>query len=71
MLLKERSYSKTSNTRLSGKETSERSGIVISDTNILIYLSKYILKPGILINNDTAISVVTKIEALGFSFQNI
>jgi predicted nucleic acid-binding protein len=43
---------------------------VIFDTNILIYLSKYILQPETLINNETAIFVVTKIEALGFAFQN-
>ena len=56
---------------MSGKEISERSGSVIFDTNILIYLSKYILKPEILINRETAISVVTKIEALGYPFKNI
>jgi len=44
---------------------------VVFDTNILIYLSKYILKPEGLITNETAISVVTKIEALGYSFQVI
>ena len=44
---------------------------MIFDTNILIYLSKYILKPEALINNETAISVVTKIEALGYPFPQI
>lgn len=44
---------------------------MIFDTNILIYLSKYILKPELLIDNEIAISVVTKIEALGYNFQNI
>jgi len=42
---------------------------VIFDTNILIYLSKYTLKPELLINNETAISVITKIEALGYNFK--
>jgi predicted nucleic acid-binding protein len=44
---------------------------VIFDTNVLIYLSKYILKPEAIINRYTAISVVTKIEALGYSFKNV
>ena len=44
---------------------------MIFDTNILIYLSKYTLKPELLINNETAISVITKIEALGYNFQNV
>lgn len=44
---------------------------MIFDTNILIYLSKYILKPEALIDNETAISVVTKIEALGCPFPQI
>jgi predicted nucleic acid-binding protein len=43
---------------------------VIFDTNILIYLSKYILKPEILLKGDIAISIITKIEVLGFAFKN-
>ncbi len=43
---------------------------MIFDTNILIYLSKYILKPETVSKAETAISVITKIEALGFPFKN-
>jgi predicted nucleic acid-binding protein len=43
---------------------------VIFDTNVLIYLSKYVLKPERILREETAISVITKIEALGFSFKN-
>ena len=43
---------------------------MIFDTNVLIYLSKYILKPERVLKDKTAISVITKIEVLGFSFTN-
>jgi len=43
---------------------------VIFDTNVLIYLSKYILNPEKILTDDTAISVITKIEVLRFAFQN-
>jgi predicted nucleic acid-binding protein len=42
---------------------------VIFDTNILIYFSKNILSPTI-VTGLSAISVVTKIEALGYPFPN-
>jgi predicted nucleic acid-binding protein len=41
---------------------------VIFDTKVLIYLSKYVLKPEVILREKAAISVITKIEALGFSF---
>ena len=43
---------------------------MIFDTNILIYLSKYTLNPDSIFsrNSKNAISVITKIEALGFRF---
>lgn len=43
---------------------------MILDTNVLIYLSKYILKPEKILTDDIAISIITKIEVLGFQFQN-
>lgn len=43
---------------------------MIFDTNILIYLSKNILKPEAIFVEDVAISVITKIEALGFNFKS-
>lgn len=43
---------------------------MIFDTNILIYLSKYIIKPEQILKDNAAISVITKIEALGYSFKN-
>ena len=43
---------------------------MIFDTNVLVYLSKYILKPEKILNEATDISVITKIEALGYSFKN-
>ncbi len=43
---------------------------MIFDTNVLIYLSKYIIRPEDVIKADTAISVITKIEVLGFAFKN-
>lgn len=45
---------------------------MIFDTNILIYLSKYTLNPDLIFskNSKSAISVITKIEALGFRFSN-
>ncbi len=45
---------------------------MIFDTNVLIYLSKYILKPDDVFSNktETSISIITKIEALGFNFIN-
>ncbi|QXV67265.1 type II toxin-antitoxin system VapC family toxin [Mucilaginibacter sp. 21P] len=49
---------------------SERNGIVIFDTNILIYLSNYTLSPEKLFLKHASISVITKIEALGFAFKN-
>jgi predicted nucleic acid-binding protein len=44
---------------------------VIFDTNVLIYLSKHILKPEKILKEKVSISIITKIEALGFAFQNI
>lgn len=43
---------------------------MIFDTNILIYLSKFTLNPDLIFtqNSKSAISVITKIEALGFHF---
>jgi predicted nucleic acid-binding protein len=43
---------------------------VIFDTNVLIYLSNYTLSPQNLFLNQAKISVITKIEALGFAFKN-
>lgn len=43
---------------------------MIFDTNILIYLSKYTLTPDKIFIEPVAISVITKIEALGFAFTN-
>ena len=43
---------------------------MILDTNVLIYLSKYILQPERILNEEAAISIITKIEVLGFQFQN-
>jgi len=43
---------------------------VIFDTNVLIYLSKNLLDPEKVLKNEIAISVITKIEALGFTFKN-
>ena len=43
---------------------------MIFDKNVLIYLSKFMLKPDRIFGNDDAISIITKIEALGFKFQN-
>jgi len=43
---------------------------VIFDTNILIYLSKYIIKPETIVTDSSAISVITKIEVLGYPFPN-
>jgi predicted nucleic acid-binding protein len=44
---------------------------VIFDTNVLIYLSKYILDPEKILQQKISISVITKIEALGYNFKNI
>jgi predicted nucleic acid-binding protein len=44
---------------------------VIFDTNVLIYLSKNILNPDKALTQIASISVITKIEALGFSFSKI
>jgi predicted nucleic acid-binding protein len=43
---------------------------VIFDTNVLIYLSNYTLSPQNLFLQQAKISVITKIEALGFAFKN-
>ena len=43
---------------------------MIFDTNILIYLSNYTLSSQNIFLNKASISVITKIEALGFSFKN-
>jgi predicted nucleic acid-binding protein len=43
---------------------------VIFDSNVLIYLSKYALDPERILKDEIAISVITKIEVLGFSFKN-
>jgi predicted nucleic acid-binding protein len=42
---------------------------VIFDTNVPIYLSNYTLSPQNLFLSQASISVITKIEALGFSFK--
>ncbi|MCJ8208741.1 type II toxin-antitoxin system VapC family toxin [Mucilaginibacter sp. RS28] len=42
---------------------------MIFDTNVLIYLSKYIIKPEEIINEQSSISIITKIEALGYAFE--
>ena len=70
MTLKVKIYSLILKILQNGKGRSERNGIVIFDTNILIYLSKYKLSPEILLTEPVAISVITKIEALGFAFKN-
>jgi len=44
---------------------------VIFDSNVLIYLSKYKLDPQKILQKNAAISVITKIEALGYAFANI
>lgn len=44
---------------------------MIFDTNILIYLSKYLLSPQKILTQQAKISVITKIEALGYQFKNI
>ena len=43
---------------------------MIFDTNVLIYLSKFTLNHERILNEETAISIITKIEVLGFQFQN-
>lgn len=43
---------------------------MIFDTNILIYLSKSILSPEKIFTQQARISVITKIEALGYPFKN-
>ncbi|WP_162499828.1 type II toxin-antitoxin system VapC family toxin [Mucilaginibacter terrigena] len=43
---------------------------MIFDTNILIYLSNYTLTLPNIILNQASISVITKIEALGYAFKN-
>ena len=43
---------------------------MIFDTNVLIYLSKFILKPEQILNDENSISIITKIEVLGFQFLN-
>jgi len=43
---------------------------VIFDTNILIYLSKYTLSLQKILSQPAKISVITKIEALGYKFEN-
>ena len=44
---------------------------MIFDTNILIYLSKYILSPQKILIQQAKISVITKIEVLGYQFKSI
>ena len=44
---------------------------MIFDTNVPIYLSKHILDPDKVLKNKVSISVITKIEVLGFNFKNI
>lgn len=44
---------------------------MIFDTNVLIYMSKYLINLNNLPIEKASISVITKIEALGFSFTNI
>ncbi|WP_162847190.1 type II toxin-antitoxin system VapC family toxin [Mucilaginibacter gracilis] len=44
---------------------------MIFDTNILIYLSKYLLDPDRILSKQAkdSVSIITKIETLGFNFQ--
>lgn len=44
---------------------------MIFDTNVLIYLSKYQLQPEKLFIEPVKISVISKIEALGFNFSHL
>ena len=44
---------------------------MIFDTNVLIYLSKFALDPAKILKEKAAISVITKIEALGYPFPNV
>lgn len=44
---------------------------MIIDTNILIYLSKYLLDPQKILKENPSISIITKIEVLGFNFKNV
>lgn len=44
---------------------------MIFDTNVLIYLSKFVLDPEKILKEKSAISVITKIEALGYSFAKV
>lgn len=55
---------------LNGNARLERNGVVIFDTNVLIYLSKFVLSPDKILKGEISISVITKIEALGYSFPN-
>lgn len=43
---------------------------MIFDTNVLIYLSKHELDIQKILQENAAISVITKIEALGYAFAN-
>jgi predicted nucleic acid-binding protein len=43
---------------------------VIFDINVLIYLSKHTLTPERVLKGQIAISIITKIEVLGFRFHN-
>ena len=43
---------------------------MIFDTNVLIYLSKHELDLRKILQENAAISVITKIEALGYAFAN-
>ncbi|HJP62312.1 MAG TPA: type II toxin-antitoxin system VapC family toxin [Mucilaginibacter sp.] len=44
---------------------------MIFDTNVLIYLSKNVLSLDKILTYNASISVITKIEALGFSFSKV
>lgn len=44
---------------------------MLFDTNVLIYLSKHVFDPDKILKNRASISVITKIEALGFRFSRI
>ncbi|WP_158557087.1 type II toxin-antitoxin system VapC family toxin [Mucilaginibacter conchicola] len=44
---------------------------MIFDTNVLIYLSNYTLSLEKTLSKPASISIITKIEALGFAFKNV
>lgn len=55
-----------------GKKISGMNGNIVLDTNILIYLSKKLIKPEKIFEEGVAyhISVISKMELLGYAFRN-